>query len=153
MIINHLNYHSDLRSTKTTIVPIASTILMVRPAAFGFNAETAANNYFQSNPDINKEEIQQNALIEFDNMVQTLRSHDIDVLVIEDSKEPAKPDAIFPNNWVSFHSNGVIMNHIVVRVLTRLNSVLCGECEEWTNPNFVKNLYLSLTVTKHHRYN
>ncbi len=87
---------------------LASTILMVRPAAFGFNAETAANNYFQSNPDISKEEIQQNALIEFDNMVQTLRNHDINVLVIEDTKEPAKPDAIFPNNWLSTSPNGTV---------------------------------------------
>ena len=81
---------------------------MVRPAAFGFNEETAANNYFQSNPDISNEEIQQNALIEFDNMVQTLRSHDITVLVIEDSKEPPKPDAIFPNNWLSTSPGGVV---------------------------------------------
>jgi hypothetical protein len=81
---------------------------MVRPAAFGFNEETAANNYFQSNPDISKEEIQQNALIEFDNMVQTLRSHDINVFVIDDTTEPAKPDAIFPNNWLSTSPNGIV---------------------------------------------
>ena len=81
---------------------------MVRPAAFGFNEETAANNYFQSNPDISKEELQQRALTEFDLMVQTLRSHDINVLVIDDTKEPAKPDAIFPNNWLSTSPNGVV---------------------------------------------
>jgi hypothetical protein len=86
---------------------------MVRPAAFGFNAETAANNYFQSKPDISKEDpigigLQQRALTEFDLMVQTLRSHDINVLVIEDTKEPAKPDAIFPNNWLSTSPNGVV---------------------------------------------
>ena len=89
-------------------MPLATTILMVRPAAFGFNEETAANNYFQSNPDISKEELQQRALNEFDNMVQTLRSHDINVLVIEDTKEPAKPDAIFPNNWLSTSPDGVV---------------------------------------------
>lgn len=81
---------------------------MVRPAAFGFNEETAANNYFQSNPGIDKEQLQQKALAEFDNMVQTLRSHDITVLVIEDSKEPPKPDAIFPNNWLSTSPGGVV---------------------------------------------
>ena len=81
---------------------------MVRPAAFGFNEETAANNYFQSNPDISKEELQQRALTEFDLMVQTLRKHNINVLVIEDTKEPAKPDAIFPNNWLSTSPNGVV---------------------------------------------
>lgn len=87
-------------------MPLASTILMVRPAAFGFNIETAANNYFQSKPAINKEELQENALAEFDNMVETLRSKDIDVLVIEDTKEPPKPDAIFPNNWLSTTPDG-----------------------------------------------
>ena len=81
---------------------------MIRPAAFGFNEETAANNYFQSNPDISKEELQQRALTEFDIMVQTLRSHDINIVVIEDTKEPAKPDAIFPNNWLSTSPDGVV---------------------------------------------
>jgi hypothetical protein len=81
---------------------------MVRPAAFGFNEETAANNYFQSNPGIDKEQLQQKALAEFDSMVQTLRSHGITVLVIEDSKEPPKPDAIFPNNWLSTSPGGVL---------------------------------------------
>lgn len=89
-------------------MPLASTILMVRPAAFGFNEETAANNYFQSNPGIDKEQLQQKALTEFDSMVQTLRSHGITVLVIEDSKEPPKPDAIFPNNWLSTSPGGVL---------------------------------------------
>lgn len=79
---------------------------MVRPAAFGFNIETAANNYFQSKPAISKEELQEKALAEFDNMVQTLRSHDMEVLVIEDTKEPPKPDAIFPNNWLSTSPGG-----------------------------------------------
>jgi hypothetical protein len=81
---------------------------MIRPAAFGFNEETAANNYFQSNPAISKEKLQQIALVEFDSMVHTLRSHDINVLVIQDSKEPAKPDAIFPNNWLSTSPNGTV---------------------------------------------
>jgi hypothetical protein len=81
---------------------------MVRPAAFGFNAETATNNYFQTNPDISKEELQQIALVEFDNMVQTLRTHHINVFVIDDTKEPAKPDAIFPNNWLSTSPTGII---------------------------------------------
>ncbi len=81
---------------------------MIRPAAFGFNEETAANNYFQNHPGRSKEEIQQKALHEFDAMVQSLRDHDIDVLVINDTEEPAKPDAIFPNNWLSTSPGGII---------------------------------------------
>ncbi len=84
---------------------------MIRPAAFGFNEETAVNNYFQSNPNTSKDAliaigVQQKARTEFDNMVQILRSHDINVMVIEDSKEPSKPDAIFPNNWLSTSPDG-----------------------------------------------
>lgn len=81
---------------------------MVRPAAFGYNAETAANNYFQSNPAISKEELQQKALAEFDSMVETLRTHHINVFVIEDTVDPPKPDAIFPNNWLSTSPYGTL---------------------------------------------
>ena len=81
---------------------------MVRPAAFGFNEETAANNYFQTNPGIGKEVLQQKALAEFDNMVQLLRNEEVDVLVMEDTKEPPKPDALFPNNWLSTSPNGTV---------------------------------------------
>ncbi len=87
---------------------ITSTILMVRPAAFGFNAETAANNFFQTNPNESKEDLQQKALSEFDNMVITLRKHGVNVVVIEDTATPAKPDAIFPNNWLSTSPNGMV---------------------------------------------
>ena len=87
---------------------ITSTILMVRPAAFGFNAETAANNFFQSNPNESKEELQQKALSEFDKMVVTLRKHGVNVVVIEDTETPTKPDAIFPNNWLSTSPNGTV---------------------------------------------
>ncbi|MBN8673252.1 MAG: amidinotransferase [Chitinophagales bacterium] len=90
-------------------MPLASTILMVRPAAFGFNTETAGNNYFQTNPGTSKEELQQTALAEFDNMLQTLRNHSIHVIVIEDTKEPAKPDAVFPNNWLSTTPEGLVI--------------------------------------------
>jgi hypothetical protein len=89
-------------------MPVASTILMIRPAAFGFNEETAANNFFQHNlPDANGQ-LQQKATEEFDNMVQLLRDHDIDVQVIEDTAQPPKPDAIFPNNWLSTSPSGVV---------------------------------------------
>lgn len=87
---------------------LASAILMIRTAAFGFNEETAANNFFQSDSGINNEELQQKALAEFDNMVQALRNHDINVIVIDDTKEPAKPSAIFPNNWLSTSPEGII---------------------------------------------
>lgn len=81
---------------------------MVRPAAFGYNDQTAANNFFQHNPGIDWHILQQKALAEFDSMVDILRHHEVDVLVLEDSKEPPKPDAIFPNNWISTSPDGKI---------------------------------------------
>ena len=76
-----------------------STILMVRPASFGFNAETAVNNAFQGKLDLTAEIIQQRAEAEFDTFVEKLRKEGVNVLVIQDSQLPAKPDAVFPNNW------------------------------------------------------
>lgn len=87
---------------------IASCILMIRPANFGFNAETAANNYFQNNIQKSQKELQGIALKEFDKMVATLRKNNIEVLVINDTENPRKPDAIFPNNWLSTSPNGTV---------------------------------------------
>jgi hypothetical protein len=79
-------------------------IIMVRPAHFGFNVETAESNKFQQS--ITLEGANELALAEFDSMVETLRNNDIEVLVLEDTVAPIKPDAIFPNNWISFHPDG-----------------------------------------------
>lgn len=90
------------------IMALATSILMIRPAAFGFNQQTAADNFFQQQTTVTPHELQQQALTEFDNMVQLLRKHNINVLVIEDTPQPAKPDAIFPNNWLSTSPDGVV---------------------------------------------
>lgn len=81
---------------------------MVRPASFGYNDETAANNFFQHNPGIDRSVLQEKALAEFDTMVSLLREHEVDLLVLQDSKEPPKPDAVFPNNWISTSPDGKI---------------------------------------------
>ncbi|MBK6936129.1 MAG: amidinotransferase [Chitinophagaceae bacterium] len=90
-------------------MPLATTILMIRPAAFGYNEETAANNFFQNNSGANRKELQQKAIAEFDNMVQLLRNNDVDVLVVDDTAVPPKPDAIFPNNWLSTSPEGKVI--------------------------------------------
>jgi hypothetical protein len=89
-------------------LPVPSTILMIRPAAFGYNAETAVNNHFQHEEKIDVSMLQQRALSEFDNMVMVLKKNNIRVITIEDTKEPPKPDAIFPNNWLSTSPSGVL---------------------------------------------
>jgi len=89
-----------------------SHILMVRPANFAFNEETAANNAFQSRDDnMNEVEMRQHALREFDEFVTKLRDAGVHVIVAEDSPEPAKPDAVFPNNWVTFHQEGFVVTY------------------------------------------
>jgi len=87
-------------------MPAASTILMIRPAAFCFNAETAVNNYFQKDKPVDKKVIHQNALKEFDAMVTLLKESGVDVFVIDDTTEPVKPSAVFPNNWLSTSPDG-----------------------------------------------
>ena len=100
---------------------IANHILMVRPAHFGYNEQTAANNAFQTNDGaLSPEEIQQQALQEFDAFVGKLRSAGVDVIVAEDTAAPVKPDAIFPNNWVTFHEDGRVATYPMNAPLRRL---------------------------------
>ena len=81
---------------------------MIRPVRFGFNAQTAVNNTFQI-ADANQQEVEKKAIAEFDGFVEKLRNANVDVTVVEDSPEPHTPDSLFPNNWISFHSNGTIV--------------------------------------------
>ncbi len=86
---------------------ITNTILMIRPVSFRMNEQTAVNNYYQKeSKDITTETIQFRALQEFDAFVEKLRNEGVDVIVVNDTKEPNTPDSIFPNNWMSFHENG-----------------------------------------------
>ena len=83
-----------------------NTILMVRPASFRSNEQTEINNYFQSDIDLDPETINEKAREEFDGLVSCLREAGVRVIVAEDQKDPDTPDALFPNNWVSFHASG-----------------------------------------------
>ncbi|MGV3589601.1 MAG: citrulline utilization hydrolase CtlX [Adhaeribacter sp.] len=86
-----------------------SSILMVRPVSFGFNPETASTNAFQNELQHHSAaEIRQQAIAEFDKFVALLQEKGINVTVIDDTEAPAKPDAIFPNNWITLHRNGTI---------------------------------------------
>ncbi|WP_089237456.1 citrulline utilization hydrolase CtlX [Belliella buryatensis] len=89
--------------------PTTSTILMVRPANFGFNPETASNNFYQKKDDRDALEINTIAQKEFDNFVALLRKEGIEVIVVEDTKTPLKTDAIFPNNWFTTHQDGKVI--------------------------------------------
>ena len=85
----------------------ASTVLMVEPIAFGYNAQTAENNYFQVEQ--KDADIQTKALEEFNSFVDKLKSKGINVITVKDTLNPHTPDSIFPNNWVSFHDDGKVV--------------------------------------------
>jgi hypothetical protein len=87
----------------------ARAVLMVRPACFGFNPETAASNAFQQAADSpDGTETQRLVLAEFDGLAKALLHAGVEVLIAPDTPHPVKPDAIFPNNWVSFHFDGTV---------------------------------------------
>lgn len=85
-----------------------SCVLMIRPARFGANPETAATNAFQRGG-AGDAAVLARARLEFDGLVAALRAHEVEVVVVEDTPEPPKPDAVFPNNWVSFHEDGTVV--------------------------------------------
>jgi hypothetical protein len=96
---------AGLRPAETQCAP---AVLMVRPARFGFNPQTAQSNRFQR-------EVQESsasstrALAEFSALYGALKTAGVRTCVVEDTPQPAKPDAVFPNNWVSFHGDGTIV--------------------------------------------
>lgn len=88
---------------------ITSNILMIRPVAFAYNEQTAESNEFMNEPDSSNEAIQKKARQEFDHFVRILQLNNVNVVLVEDTNTPHKPDSIFPNNWVSFHHSGKVV--------------------------------------------
>ena len=79
-----------------------SKVFMVRPIQFGYNEQTAASNFFQSRSSLEKKDHDQ-ALIEFDRLVHQLQQAGVEAIIKDQKVAPPTPDAVFPNNWVSFH--------------------------------------------------
>jgi hypothetical protein len=83
---------------------------MVRPACFGFNRQTSPTNAFQQIPEHGAGiDLQGLALREFDALAAALDRAGVEVIVAADTASPVKPDAVFPNNWVSFHPDGTLV--------------------------------------------
>ena len=88
---------------------LASSVLMITPVRFESNPSTAASNKFQGrNPDSSNKQ-QRDAAEEFVGLRVALETNGIEVIQVDDTVEPHTPDAIFPNNWVSFHSDGTVV--------------------------------------------
>lgn len=89
---------------------------MVRPASFGFHAEAAASNPFAASIQADAGSV----LREFDGVVSALSAAEVEVLILEDVPEPPKPDAVFPNNWLSFHEDGTMVLYPMATAARRL---------------------------------
>src|ERR1700744_4717796 len=101
----------------------AGAVLMIRPAAFDYNPQTAATNKLQQPasrgkrspqgggppPPAAQDSAQERALGEFEAFTHALRSEGVSVCVVDDTPLPPKPDAVFPNNWLSFHEDGTLV--------------------------------------------
>lgn len=87
-----------------------NTVLMIRPVQFRMNEQTAVNNYYQKVLDaLTPETVNTKAQEEFDHFADVLKQNGVNVVVVQDTKEPDTPDSIFPNNWISFHENGDVV--------------------------------------------
>jgi hypothetical protein len=116
-------------------------ILMIRPAAFTYNTQTAGNNLFQVAG--KADNAQKNALKEFDAFVALLRKNGVDVTVIDDTPQPHTPDSIFPNNWISFHENGTEILYPMYAENRRAERK--QHVKEIINKNFNKTNIIDLT--------
>ena len=114
---------------------------MVRPYQFYFNQQTASNNFFQSN--INIENANELAIAEFDTMVVKLRAHQILVKVVQDTQNPSTPDSIFPNNWISTHADGTLCLYPMFAENRRAERKL--SVIEFLHSNFIIKNVLDLT--------
>ncbi|MFY0674652.1 MAG: amidinotransferase [Bacteroidia bacterium] len=107
-------------------------LLAIRPKSFAFNTETSKSNSFQKDNwnELEKSKIGSKAIQEFNRAIELLHAHEIEVTVFEDTLEPKKPDAIFPNNWFSTHRNQVVIypmmtpNRRAERRVDIINSIL-----------------------------
>jgi len=109
----------------------AGAVLMVRPARFGWNAETAITNRFQGSAP-GPGDLQGRALAEFEGLVGSLASAGVAVHALDDDPLPRRPDAVFPNNWVSTHADGTVVLYPMLapsRRLERRPELLAGLVE------------------------
>lgn len=117
-----------------------SKLFMVRPVSFGFNVETAQSNSFQKNETPPLTIVNE----EFDRMIDLLQAHEIDVTVFEDSAMPVKPDAVFPNNWISTHEDGTVVLYPMMAENRRLERRL--DIVEYLQKNYDVKRVIDLSI-------
>jgi len=101
-------YNPDTNRSMLRQAP--QSIMMIRPARFGYNPATAESNAFQSaNFTHTPEEISIEAQREFDHFVNILIKSNINTIVFDDQNNPTLTGSVFPNNWISFHHDGTVV--------------------------------------------
>lgn len=98
----------------------ADTVLMVRPADFGWNPETAASNVFQQRASAAPGPVREQALAEFDGLAAALSAAGARVFAFDEAGPVACPDAVFPNNWVSLHHDGTVVLYPMMAASRRM---------------------------------
>jgi len=125
------------------------TVLMVRPAAFGYDAETAATNAFQREVGLSPEEAAARGRAEFDMTVAFLRAAGVRVLVMDDVPEPHTPDAVFPNNWFSTHTDGTLVVYPMATPMRRQERRVEALIDTLTGGGFSVARTIDLTDHEH----
>jgi hypothetical protein len=126
-----------------SIQQCAEAVLLVRPAAFAYNRETAASNVFQQSHEAI--DLAVAAAAELDQAAAAIAAAGVTVCVAEDSLEPLKPDAVFPNNWISWHRDGTVVLYPMLAVNRRAERRT--ELIEWVQQqtNFERRRLLDLS--------
>ena len=126
----------------------ADAVLLVRPAAFGFHAEAAASNAFAT-PSADSG-LRAHAIREVDRLARRLDDAGVEVLVLDDRPDPGKPDAVFPNNWVSFHADGTMVLYPMATERRRLERETIEVSRLLGASGFEVRRTVDLTSHEHH---
>ena len=109
----------EMRRRHASAAPVAhaaiqapTAVLMIRPATFQPNPETAGDNAFQSAgvADVaERQSVAAQAQIEVASVAAALRGEGVGVVMFEDREGIDTPDSVFPNNWISTHDDGRVV--------------------------------------------
>jgi hypothetical protein len=121
----------------------ASEIIMIRPMNFGYNAETAGSNSFQHVSSLPNSEVQKRALQEFEALARKVEDAGVGLKIFNDTALPHKPDAVFPNNWLSTHADGTVILYPMQTPSRRLERR--ADIVEWLQNHFCVSRLIDLT--------
>ncbi len=100
------------------LIQTAKAVCLVRPTLFFGNEQTQSSNAFQDIEVQDKVIMNNLAQNEFDAFCKSLATAEIRFIVSE-NKNANAPDAIFPNNWISFHHDGTVIIYPMMAINRR----------------------------------